>query len=213
MFRSFRQSEQLFACFGGCSKGSLVTKQRLSRRIIDTIKLAYSSLSYQCPMRVRAYSTRGIALSWAWSSGVFIAEICAAAGWASPSTYARFYNLEVPALQVQVLSAEQANFVTWQPVWAFAFFCTLLALNQAPRLYRLIWDDYSRLGRPRWVWNFDLLQCFPVIYLVLLGPSWCLRQVQVLIVPLALTRQDYTGSPGTKCSIDRERTRFPEIQN
>ncbi len=34
-----------------------------------------------------------------------IAEICAAAGWASPSTFARFYNLEVPALQAWVLSA------------------------------------------------------------------------------------------------------------
>ncbi len=34
-----------------------------------------------------------------------IAEICVAAGWASPSTFARFYNLEVPALQAWVLSA------------------------------------------------------------------------------------------------------------
>ncbi len=79
----FRQSEQLFVCFGGSTKGSPVTKQRLSRWIIDQ----------QYPMGVRAHSTRGIASSWAWSSGVSIAEICAAAGWASPSTFARFYNL------------------------------------------------------------------------------------------------------------------------
>ncbi len=52
-------------------------------------------------------------------------------------------------------------------------------------LYRLIWDDYSRLGWPWWVWPFDLLQGFPVQYLVPLGPSWRLRQVQVLVVPLA----------------------------
>ncbi len=45
-------------------------------------------------MGIRAHSTRGIASSWAWSSGVSIAEICAAAGWASPSTFARFYSLE-----------------------------------------------------------------------------------------------------------------------
>ncbi len=70
-----------------------------ARWIIDTIKLAYSSLGQLCPMRVRAHSTRGIASSWAWSSSVSIAEICAAAGWALPSTFARFYNLEVPALQ------------------------------------------------------------------------------------------------------------------
>ncbi len=64
-------------------KGSPVTKQRLSRWIIDQ----------QYPMGVRAHLTRGIASSWAWSSGVSIAEICAVAGWASPSTFARFYNL------------------------------------------------------------------------------------------------------------------------
>ncbi len=99
-----RQSEQLFVCFGGRTKGSPVTKQRLSRWIIDTITLSYSSLGQQRPMGVRALSTRGIASSWAWFSGVSIAEICAAAGWASPSTFARFYNLEVPALQDRGLS-------------------------------------------------------------------------------------------------------------
>ncbi|KAL0200337.1 hypothetical protein M9458_003524, partial [Cirrhinus mrigala] len=44
-----------------------------------------------------------MASSWAWSSGVSIAEICAAAGWASPSTFTRFYNLDLPALQASVL--------------------------------------------------------------------------------------------------------------
>ncbi len=101
----FKQSEQLFVCIGSRTKGSLVPKQRLSRWIIDAITLAYSSLGQQCPMGVGAHSTRGIASSWAWSSSVSIAEICAAAGWASPSIFARFYNLEVPALQAQVLSA------------------------------------------------------------------------------------------------------------
>ncbi len=83
----FRQSKQLFVCFGGCTKGSPITKQRLSRWIIDAIKLAYSSLGQLCPMGVRAHSTRGIASSWAWPSGVSIAEICAASVWASPSTF------------------------------------------------------------------------------------------------------------------------------
>ncbi|KAI2646365.1 Gag-Pol polyprotein [Labeo rohita] len=101
---SFRQSEQLFVCFGGRNKGHPVTKQRLSRWIVDAITLAYSFLGLQCPIGVRAHSTRGMASSWAWSSGVSIAEICAAAGWASPSTFTRFYNLDVPALQARVLS-------------------------------------------------------------------------------------------------------------
>ncbi len=34
---------------------------------------------------------QGVASSWAWSSGVSIAVIYAAAGWALPSTFARFY--------------------------------------------------------------------------------------------------------------------------
>ncbi len=93
----FRQSEQLCACFGGRTK--------LSIWIIDAITLAYSSFGQLCPMGARAHSTRGIVSSWAWSSDVSIAEICVAAVWASPSTFARFYNLEVPALQAHVLSA------------------------------------------------------------------------------------------------------------
>ncbi len=101
----FRQLEQFFVCFGDRTTGSPVTKQRLSRWIIDAITLAYSSLGQQCPMGVRAHSTRGIASSCLWSSDVSIAEIFAAASWASPSTFARFYNLEVPALQAWVLSA------------------------------------------------------------------------------------------------------------
>ncbi len=88
----FRQSEQHFVCFGDRTKGSLVTKHWLSRWIIDNITLAYSSLGQQCPMGVKAHSTRVITLSWAWSSGVSIAEICVAAGWALPFTFARFYN-------------------------------------------------------------------------------------------------------------------------
>ncbi len=102
---SFRQSEQLFVCFGGRSKGLPVTKQRLSHWIVDAIALAYASTGLQCPLGVRALSTRGMASSWAWSSGISIGEICAAAGWSSPSTFIRFYNLDIPALQAWVLSA------------------------------------------------------------------------------------------------------------
>ncbi len=101
----FRRTEQLFVGFGNHAKGHPVTKQRLSKWIVDAVMLAYSSLGLQCPIGVWAHSTRGIASSWAWSSGVSITEICAAAGWATPSTFARFYNLDIPALQARVLSA------------------------------------------------------------------------------------------------------------
>ncbi len=108
----FRHMEQLFVSFGNRAKGHPVTKQKLWMRIcglwkwiVDAVMLAYSSLGLQCPIGVRAHSTRGIASSWAWSSGVSITEICAAAGWATTSTFARFYNLDIPALQARVLSA------------------------------------------------------------------------------------------------------------
>ncbi len=101
----FRRTDQLFVSFGNRAKGHPVTKQRLSKWIVDAVMLAYSSLGLQCPIGVRAHSTRGIASSWVWSSGVSITEICAVAGWATPSTFARFYNLDIPALQARVLSA------------------------------------------------------------------------------------------------------------
>ncbi len=103
--KSFRQSEQLFVCFGGRSKGLPVTKQRLSHWIVEAIALAYASAGVQCLIGVRAHSMRGMASSWAWSSEISIGEICAAAGWSSPSTFIRFYSLDVPALQARVLSA------------------------------------------------------------------------------------------------------------
>ena len=96
---AFRQTEQLFVSFSGRSKG-----QGLSRRIVDAIALAYTSKGMQCPLGVRAHSTRSMASSWAWSSAIALQDICMAAGWASPSTFIRFYNLEVPALQARLLS-------------------------------------------------------------------------------------------------------------
>ncbi|CAM4610570.1 unnamed protein product [Leuciscus chuanchicus] len=47
---SFRQSEQLFVCFGGRTKGLPVTKLTLSRWIVDAISLAYTSLGLPCPI-------------------------------------------------------------------------------------------------------------------------------------------------------------------
>ncbi len=102
---TYIKSEQLFVGFGNRAKGGADTKQRISRWLVDAITLAYSSLGLQFPIGVRAHSTRGIASSWAWSSGVSISDIFEMAGWFSPSTFVRFYSLDVPALQARVLSA------------------------------------------------------------------------------------------------------------
>ncbi len=85
----------------------LHTREQISlqyRNIVDAIALAYASEYLQCPIGVRAHSKRGMASSWAWSSRISISEMCAAASWSSPSAFARFDNLDVPALYVRVLS-------------------------------------------------------------------------------------------------------------
>ncbi|KAL0195108.1 hypothetical protein M9458_008680, partial [Cirrhinus mrigala] len=77
--RSFRRSEQLFVCFGGQQKGNAVSKQRLAHWVVDAITLVY-----QC-------------------QGASLADICRAAGWATPNTFARFYNLRVEPVSSRVL--------------------------------------------------------------------------------------------------------------
>ncbi len=101
---SFRQSDQLFVCYGGSTKGRAVSKQRLSHWIVDAIMEAYASQGLECPLHIRGHSTRAIASSWAWSRGMSIPDICLAAVWSSQNTFARFYKLDVQSLASQVLS-------------------------------------------------------------------------------------------------------------
>lgn len=93
--RSFRQVDQLFVSWAKPNKGKPVSKQRLSHWIVEAISMAYSSAGLQVPVGLRAHSTRGLATSWAYFRGVSIQDICAAASWSSPLTFARFYRLDV----------------------------------------------------------------------------------------------------------------------
>ncbi len=82
--QSFGTSEQLFVCYGGQQKGKAVSKQRMAHRIVDAITLAYEAQGVPCPLRLRAHSTRSVASSWALARGTSLADICRAAGWATP---------------------------------------------------------------------------------------------------------------------------------
>ncbi len=104
--QSFRTSDQLFVCFGGQQKGKAVSKQRLAHWIVEAIVLAYQARRLPCPLGVRAHSTRGVASSWAFARGASIADICRAAGWAAPNTFARFYNLRVEPVSSRVLASD-----------------------------------------------------------------------------------------------------------
>ncbi len=46
----WRGSDQLFVCFGGKSRGSAVTKQRMSHWIVEAISLAYEARGFTSPL-------------------------------------------------------------------------------------------------------------------------------------------------------------------
>ena len=93
----FRLGDQLFVAWAPQAqrKGKPVTKVRLSQWIVEAIQLAYASRGVELPAGLRAHSTRGMSASWALAKGVPIGDVCRAASWATPSTFAAYYNLDV----------------------------------------------------------------------------------------------------------------------
>ena len=68
--------------------------------------MAYSAKGLEAPVGLHAHSTRGVATSWALFKGVSLQEVCENTSWASPTTFMRFYRLDVtaPRLAHAVLS-------------------------------------------------------------------------------------------------------------
>ncbi|KAL0147294.1 hypothetical protein M9458_057396 [Cirrhinus mrigala] len=91
----WRKSDQLFVCYGPAKRGLPATKQTLSRWIVDAISCAYESSGLPPPLGVKAHSTRSIAASKAFLEGVSMQDICNAAGWSTPLTSVRFYDLDL----------------------------------------------------------------------------------------------------------------------
>ncbi|KAF7254360.1 Dynein heavy chain 6, axonemal [Varanus komodoensis] len=92
---SLRKSNCLFLKYSGCDKGSPVGSQRLSKWIMQTIELAYQLAKLDLPVMPRGHSTRTVAASSAFTSGIPIQDICKAATWTAPCTFARYYRLDV----------------------------------------------------------------------------------------------------------------------
>ena len=92
---AFRQSDQLFVCFGARANGRPLSKPSLSRWVVEAIVLSYKSLSLDPPEKLHAHSTRGVSSSWALLKGVSVEDICKAASWSSRHTFIRFYMLDV----------------------------------------------------------------------------------------------------------------------
>ena len=102
---AFRKGDQLFVSWATPHRGKPLSRQRLSHWIVEAISLAYESRGLQPPHGLRAHSTRGMATSWALFRGVSVHDICAAASWATPHTFVRFYRLDVsgPSVSQAVL--------------------------------------------------------------------------------------------------------------
>ena len=97
------QLDKLTSFLSGESvRGQAVSKQRLARWVVRAIELAYSSAGLAPPTGVVANSTRGMAASWALFRCASLEDVCAAAGWASSLTIARFYRLNVACSVLQV---------------------------------------------------------------------------------------------------------------
>ncbi len=90
----WRKSSQLLVCFGA-GRGGLATS--ISHWVRDAISLAYEARNLPSPLSLRAHSTRDVASSQALFRGVPLEDICVAAGWSSPHTFVRFYNLDIDA--------------------------------------------------------------------------------------------------------------------
>ena len=92
---AFRTGSQLFVAWDPQRKGHPITKVRLSQWVVEAIQLAYAERGVQPPEGLRAHSTRGMSASWALAKGASLQDVCTAASWSSPSTFATYYNLDV----------------------------------------------------------------------------------------------------------------------
>ncbi|XP_073705528.1 uncharacterized protein [Garra rufa] len=93
----WRRTDQLLVCYGKPKRGLPAGKQTLSRWIVDAICSAYESSGLPAPLGAKAHSTRAMATSKALLSGVPLQDICNAAGWSTPLTFVRFYELDLSA--------------------------------------------------------------------------------------------------------------------
>ncbi len=104
--KALRKSNPLFVSRADSHRGKPISRQRLSHWVVEAIIVGYNSMGLSPPEGLRAHSTWGLATSWALFKGVSIQDICAAASWASPHIFVRFYRLDVtePSLAYSILS-------------------------------------------------------------------------------------------------------------
>lgn len=95
MTQARRKSHSLFVPHGKSTAKMEIAKATLSGWIVDAIRLAYDSANVARPEGFTAHSTSGMSSSWGLWQGTTIQEVCLAANWTSPSTFAAHYQLDV----------------------------------------------------------------------------------------------------------------------
>ncbi|KAJ7332170.1 hypothetical protein JRQ81_014350 [Phrynocephalus forsythii] len=92
-----RKTKRLFVRTVDPQKGEPVSSQAISKWICNTITLAYLTKGCALPSPPKGHSTRAVAFSTAFLRGIPIPDICKAATWAAPSTFANHYRMDVRA--------------------------------------------------------------------------------------------------------------------
>uniref|UniRef100_A0A6I8SZB8 Uncharacterized protein n=1 Tax=Xenopus tropicalis TaxID=8364 RepID=A0A6I8SZB8_XENTR len=92
--KSYRKADAFLVTYGA-NKGSAASKRTIARWLVNTINYAYDLKKQPKPFRVKAHSTRAVSTSWALYNSATAEQICKAATWASLSTFAKFYRLQV----------------------------------------------------------------------------------------------------------------------
>ncbi len=95
---AWRATDQLFVCHGDYRKGTVVSKDRLSHWVTEVIVHTYANAGHELPASVKCHLVCAVATSWAALRGVQLSDICDAATWKTPSTFARFYRLNVVSM-------------------------------------------------------------------------------------------------------------------
>ena len=96
---SFRNGDdiQLFLTYGGVTKGNPISKQQISNWLVETIKCAYAAHDLEAPQGIKGHQTRKHAVSIVENAGVHPQLIYQAAIWASSTTFAKCYRLNLMA--------------------------------------------------------------------------------------------------------------------
>ncbi|XP_071996603.1 uncharacterized protein [Engystomops pustulosus] len=97
--KSWRKDHNLFVQFQGKNKGVKASKTTIARWLKTAIASCYTEQGKEVPPNLKAHSTRAISASWAEKRGASLEQICRAATWASSSTFAKHYRLDLPNSQ------------------------------------------------------------------------------------------------------------------